>query len=789
MPGITLQIDTSQFTRGANKAKSDAENLGRELRIVDNRLSGLNGGFNSTASSMVKFGAAARGMVATLVASYALAKLNEMRAQFVAAGSDAQETANKFAVVFSGVSTEADNAVEHLRNFYGMSRVGAQTALSGVGDLLTGLGMTQEQALKLSEQTVKLATDLASFTNYAGGAEGATHALTSALLGETEAAKQLGVVLTDDQMTKYAERLGKTWSKLDLAEKAQLRLNAAMEQSPNAIGDFARSMDSYANQVRIADAISRDFTTTVGESLVEAHADALKAINSNSGGVEQLADAISGFIRQETSGLGAWLADIASTGDDASKKISTLASVFVQVAYGTKAAWNGFQLVVDGIIGMISAVTTGWKQLDFLTQSLWDFVHLDFEGAKARARQAADIGGEWAKNFKARFVEDLKDLDDAIQGASKPEEAARRFIEAAEKARSEAAAKARSATQTQQKKKESGEPRKTEAQIAKEAKAYRSNLELVVSVIEELESKTGQYGLSVSKVNELIKLQAEAWREAGVPQQYIDQLVEIRKLEKSRESWAGAYLATKEYFTAATDMAQGFRDITTNAFAGMEDAIVNACATGKLSFSDMITSMITDLTRLLIRQSIVGPLAGALGNMVGNMFGLGGTYNGMTASQAGAAASVSGYAGMGVRYSGASAMGNAFIGAGSLSSYSGSIVTRPTLFTHGGKLSAYANGAGLMGEAGPEAILPLRRTRSGRLGVETSGSGEPVVNVNIHNSTGQQASTRTSSDNFGNKTIDVYVGDMAAKQMATPGTTLNRAVSSQTGIQRPAIKR
>ena len=63
------------------------------------------------------------------------------------------------------------------------------------------------------------------------------------------------------------------------------------------------------------------------------------------------------------------------------------------------------------------------------------------------------------------------------------------------------------------------------------------------------------------------------------------------------------------------------------------------------------------------------------------------------------------------------------------------------------------------------------------------------MNVNIVNSTGQQAATRTRSDNHGNKTIDVYVGDMAAKQVATPGTTLNRAVSAQTGTKRPAIRR
>ena len=56
----------------------------------------------------------------------------------------------------------------------------------------------------------------------------------------------------------------------------------------------------------------------------------------------------------------------------------------------------------------------------------------------------------------------------------------------------------------------------------------------------------------------------------------------------------------------------------------------------------------------------------------------------------------------------------------------GGIVSRPTLFP-------MANGAGLMGEAGPEAIMPLRRNKQGRLGVETSGAtSNNVVNVSVN---------------------------------------------------------
>lgn len=76
-----------------------------------------------------------------------------------------------------------------------------------------------------------------------------------------------------------------------------------------------------------------------------------------------------------------------------------------------------------------------------------------------------------------------------------------------------------------------------------------------------------------------------------------------------------------------------------------------------------------------------------------------------------------------------SAKGNVF-SSPSLSAYSGQIVNQPTMF-------AFAKGAGVMGEAGPEAIMPLRRTPDGRLGVAAmndngGGSmGDLIVNLTV----------------------------------------------------------
>lgn len=317
-----------------------------------------------------------------------------------------------------------------------------------------------------------------------------------------------------------------------------------------------------------------------------------------------------------------------------------------------------------------------------------------------------------------------------------------------------------------------------EREAEKAAREQARNLELAAEVMTELEQKSGQYGLSISYTNQLIEQQAKLWLEAGVPQNYVDQLKEIRRLEASREGWAGAMLATQEYYSEATNMAEAYKGVVTNAFGGMEDVIVTACQTGKLSFRDMVNSMIADLMRLMVRQSITGPLASALGQGIGNLFAVPNGYN-FTARMNGfssANPAVDLYAGM-------------LHGGGMAGSSSGPKRLVPSsLFADAPR---FHSGTGFVKPGEFPAILKAgeRVLNPAETRDYQRRRGEPTVNVNIVNSTGQPAETRTRSDNHGNKTIDVYVGDMAAKQMATPGTTLNRAVSAQTGTRRPAIKR
>ena len=172
---------------------------------------------------------------------------------------------------------------------------------------------------------------------------------------------------------------------------------------------------------------------------------------------------------------------------------------------------------------------------------------------------------------------------------------------------------------------------------------------------------------------------------------------------------------------SAFDLAKQTEEAFVNAFKGMEDALVKFVMTGKLNFRDLANSIIADLTRMLVRYAIVQPLFKAIfpnikiGSANGNVFS-----NGEVVP---------------------SAKGNVFAKNKIVPYAYGGIVNKPTLFP-------MANGMGLMGEAGPEAIMPLKRGANGKLGVQSSGGvGNIVVNVDASGSSVEGDSAR--SQEFG----------------------------------------
>jgi hypothetical protein len=182
--------------------------------------------------------------------------------------SDFEETDAKFRTVFSSIEQQALATAKTFEKSFGLSSKAAKQMLGDTGDLLVGFGFTEQEALNLSKQVNELAVDLASFTNFSGGAEGASLALTKALLGERESVKSLGIAITEADLKKFAEDQGLVFKELDRVAKANLTFQLAAKQSSKAIGDYARTSGSFANQTRQLTAQFTNLAVEIGTMLL-----------------------------------------------------------------------------------------------------------------------------------------------------------------------------------------------------------------------------------------------------------------------------------------------------------------------------------------------------------------------------------------------------------------------------------------------------------------------------------------------------------------------------------------
>ena len=214
--------------------------------------------------------------------------------------------------------------------------------------------------------------------------------------------------------------------------------------------------------------------------------------------------------------------------------------------------------------------------------------------------------------------------------------------------------------------------------------------------VEDLQIKTGE--ITGEKLKQLMidrELEAIITR---FPELTDEQIVKLRDLITASKEVKDSFRDTfeeslKQYYQSLDNFGGQVASAVQGAFQGLEEQLTNFVTTGKANFRDLANSIIADIARIAIRQAIIKPLLGKFGDI----FNLDFSQN---------------------------AMGNVFAQNGIQKFARGGVVSRPTLFP-------FAKGIGLMGEAGPEAIMPLRRGRDGRLGIEAGNGGGTVVNVSV----------------------------------------------------------
>jgi len=191
-----------------------------------------------------------------------------------------------------------------------------------------------------------------------------------------------------------------------------------------------------------------------------------------------------------------------------------------------------------------------------------------------------------------------------------------------------------------------------------------------------------------------------------------DSMARMEEMSTRSSIGAGAQQGIQSYVDSLGNLRDAVGQLTTNAIGGLENSLTELATTGTANFREFATSILKDTSRMIIRQLVLKTIMQIIG-------GIGGSATAKSFEMPGAAFIPSG----GYAF----ANGGAFANGIQPFAMSG-IVNNPTLFkfAKGGSFNT-----GLMSEAGPEAIMPLRRGRDGRLGVAGGGGGDTTINVSV----------------------------------------------------------
>jgi lambda family phage tail tape measure protein len=253
--------------------------------------------------------------------------------------------------------------------------------------------------------------------------------------------------------------------------------------------------------------------------------------------------------------------------------------------------------------------------------------------------------------------------------------------------------------------------------------------------VEELQIKAGLItGDKLKQVEIDRELQTILERLPGLTQAQIDKLKELVAASKQVKDGFGDTFgeSLRQYYDSLKNFGAQVADSVKGAFQGLEDQLTSFVTTGKANFTDLANSIIADIARIAIRQAIIRPLVGGIFDIFNIK---------------------------------PSAMGNVFAQNGIQKFARGGIVDKPTMFP-------FANGIGLMGEAGPEAIMPLRRGRDGRLGVQAANGGGGVsVVVNVDASGTSVQGDNAKGAEFGRAISEAVKNEIVIQKR--PGGLLN----------------
>lgn len=277
--GGTVGKSTSSVNNAMNRL---SKTTSHSSNIIKKSMSKIVGAFKSIGNITPQIAKANSGVM-TLLKSVSLMgifyKAFNTVSESITLGSDLTEVGNVVKVTFGDMANDVYKFADTAKQQFGLSQIAARQYAGTMQGMLTAAGLATKTASDMSIELAGLAGDYASFWNVSS--EEAFKAIRSGLAGETEPLRRFGKDMTVATLEAYAMSQGitKAYSSMTYSEKVLLRYNYLLSASGNEMGDFAKTIGTFANQTRILTNNIQDLLTYIGQGFIAAIRPAVVVLN------------------------------------------------------------------------------------------------------------------------------------------------------------------------------------------------------------------------------------------------------------------------------------------------------------------------------------------------------------------------------------------------------------------------------------------------------------------------------------------------------------------------------
>lgn len=339
-------------------AADSAGQIGLDLVINQQQFNKQLGGIQNLAKKTGKM----------LAGAFAVKGLTSFAKDCIELGSNLTEVQNIVDVVFPTMNKKVNEFAQNAASTFGLSETMAKKFTGTFGAMANAFGFSEKESYKMSTALTGLAGDVASFYNISQ--DEAFTKLKSVFSGETETLKDLGIVMTQTALDQYAlaNGFGKTTSAMTEQEKVALRYAFVQQQLQNATGDFSRTSDQWANQIRILSLQFDSLKASIGQGLINLFLPIVKVINLVLGKLMTLANAFKSFtamiMGKKTSGASASLDKTATSAGKVSNSLNNATSSANKLNKSTKKVGDTAKKTAKKISGLM-----GFDQINKLTET------------------------------------------------------------------------------------------------------------------------------------------------------------------------------------------------------------------------------------------------------------------------------------------------------------------------------------------------------------------------------------------------------------------------------------